>query len=182
MCGVCAPAGTATLKFVEPSFSSCFVMLQPEGSASSGFENVAGNVVAMGHFGAHAETFPGDKFAAVGVGNDFDRRGVGERVIDSFAHLLEFPQCARGRRILRALHLVFERGDLFARFRDGAHRAGPVEFFRRHASLIERVIGGRERILRRHRNHARKRSERLRKIGRRRRRRPSRASIHTGAE
>jgi hypothetical protein len=46
----------------------------------------------MGHFGAHAETFPSDEFAAVRVRNDFDRRGVGERVIDSFAHLLEFPR------------------------------------------------------------------------------------------
>src|SRR4029077_15300816 len=124
-------------------------------------------IVAVGHFNAHAESLTGDKFAAVGVGNYFDRRGVRERVIDSFAHLLKFPQCARRGRILRVFHLVLKRRTLFARLGDGAPRARPVEFFRRHASLIQIVVGGRERILSRHRNRASERGERLRKIGRR---------------
>ena len=68
----------------------------------------------------------------------------------AFAHLLELPQSTRGRRILRAIDLVFQRRDLFPCLGDGAHGAGPVEFFRGHAGLVQIAIGGRERILRWH--------------------------------
>ena len=67
--------------------------------------------------------------------------GIGKRVVDAFAHLIEFPHRIGCARILRLLHLIFERRNLLPCFRNGAHRRGPVQLFRRRASLVQRAIG-----------------------------------------
>jgi len=92
VCGVCAPAGTATLKLVVPSFSSCFVMLHPDGKVRFGFGENRRCVRTVGHFGTHVETLARDKFAPVEFETILIAAASASAWLMRFAHLIEFPQ------------------------------------------------------------------------------------------
>jgi hypothetical protein len=90
----------------------------------------------MDNLSTHVKPLARDKLAAIGVCDDLDRQGIGQRVIDSFADLREFPQRVRHARILRAPHIGFERGNLLPRCGNRTHSPPPVKFFGGHASLV----------------------------------------------